>query len=105
MPKIVAAGLVALLICAAPVYAETLHATQSSRNGPSAEDLKAATDMRIEMTKIALQLTPAQEKLWPPVEEAIRARAAARQQRLIALAARLEDSREANPIELLQQRA
>jgi len=36
---------------------------------------------------------------------AIRARAAARQQRLIALAARLEDSREANPIELLQQRA
>jgi len=36
---------------------------------PSAEDLKAATDMRIEMTKIALQLTPAQEKLWPPVEE------------------------------------
>lgn len=61
--------------------------------------------MRIEVTKIALQLTPAQEKLWPPVEEAIRARAAARQQRLMTLAARLNDSREANPIELLQQRA
>jgi hypothetical protein len=105
MPKIVAAGLAAFFICAAPVQAETLHAARASQNGPSAEELKAATDMRIEVLKIALQLTPAQEKLWPPVEEAIRARAAARQQRLTAIAARLNDSREASPIELLQQRA
>ena len=103
MPKTVAAGLAALFICVAPVHAQT--PAQAAPSGPSAEDLKAATDTRIEITKIALQLTPAQEKLWPPVEEAIRARAAARQQRLITLAARLNDSQDVNPIELLQQRA
>ena len=31
-----------------------------------------------------MQLTPEQEKLWPPVEEAIRARAEARQERSVS---------------------
>jgi hypothetical protein len=101
MAKFVAAGLAALFIGAAPVHAQT-HASQT---GPGIEDLKAATETRIEITKIALQLTPAQEKFWPAIEEAIRARAAARQQRLLALSKRLNDSSEANPAEVLQQRA
>ena len=104
MPRFVAAGLAALFIGAAPVHAQT-QATQASQTGTSIEDLKAATETRIEITKIALQLTPAQEKLWPAIEEAIRARAAARQQRLLALSKRLNDSGEANPSEMLQQRA
>jgi ribosomal 50S subunit-associated protein YjgA (DUF615 family) len=101
MPKFVAAGLAALFIGAAPVHAQT----QATQTGSALEDMKAATETRIEITKIALQLTPAQEKFWPAIEEAIRARAAARQQRLLALSKRLNDSSEANPFEVLQQRA
>jgi ribosomal 50S subunit-associated protein YjgA (DUF615 family) len=104
MPKFVAAGLAALFIGAAPVHAQTL-AAQAAQTGTGLEDLKAATETRIEITKVALQLTPAQEKLWPAIEEAIRARATARQQRLLALSKRLNDSGEANPSEVLQQRA
>jgi hypothetical protein len=33
------------------------------------------TDVRIDIVKIALKMTPDQEKYWPAVEDAIRARA------------------------------
>jgi hypothetical protein len=59
-----------------PAYAQ-----DSSSPIPSQTDFKALTDARIGIVKAALQLTPEQEKLWPPVEEAIRARADARYQR------------------------
>jgi ribosomal 50S subunit-associated protein YjgA (DUF615 family) len=101
MLKILAAGLTALAICAAPAYAQT----SSTQNRPSAEDLKAATETRIEITKAALQMTPAQEKLWPAVEEAIRSRAAARHQRLTTLVARLNDDRDPNPFAMMRERA
>jgi hypothetical protein len=52
-----------------------------------------------------LQLTPDQEKYWPAVEEAIRARAMARRQRLVNLVARATGQREFNPVELLRDRA
>jgi len=52
-----------------------------------------------------LQLTPDQAKYWPAVEEAIRARAMARHQRLVDLASRLSGQREFNPVELMQARA
>ena len=45
-------------------------------------DWKTLTDMRIGAVKAALQLRPDQEKYWPPVEQAVRDRAAARRQRL-----------------------
>jgi ribosomal 50S subunit-associated protein YjgA (DUF615 family) len=47
------------------------------------------TDIRVGVIKAALQLTPEQDKLWPAVEEAIRARAETRQRRLAALGERM----------------
>jgi hypothetical protein len=77
---------------------------------PSAADLNSLTDARVAMIKAALQLTPDQEKYWPAVEEAIRARSKNRQARLAQLA-ELRDSspmdalHERNPVELMQRRA
>jgi len=68
-------------------------------------DFKAFTDRRIELLKFALQLTPDQAKNWPAVEEAIRARATARHQRLVNLAARLGAQRDVTPVDLLRERA
>ena len=76
---------------------------------PSAADLNALTDARVGIIKAALQMTPDQEKLWPAVEDAIRARAKNRQARLERVA-ELRDSgpmeaAERNPVELMQRRA
>src|SRR4051812_26015478 len=46
-----------------------------------------------------------QAKYWPAVEEAIRARAMARHQRLANLVARASGQREFSPVELLRDRA
>lgn len=48
----------------------------------SAEAWNKLTDLRIDLVKAALQLTPDQTKYWPPIENAIRARAEYRQARL-----------------------
>ena len=93
MPKIAAATLTALFISASSLA--QAQAPQAPPAPPNAADLQAFTDMRIETVKAALQLKPDQAKLWPPIEEAIRARAAARQQRLAKLAARLDDGKSA----------
>jgi hypothetical protein len=102
MVRIVAATLTALFISAS-----TLAHAQSPgpMQDPSPAELKAFTEMRIDLVKSALQLTPEQAKLWPAVEEAIRARAAARQQRLANLAARMNEQRERSALELLSERA
>ena len=72
------------------------------------------TDARVNVVKAALQLAADQEKLWPPVEDAIRARARDRQTRLANLqkeadelrgSSRLEILRDRNPIEFLTRRA
>jgi hypothetical protein len=44
-----------------PAYAQDV-----SSPVPSQADFKALTDARIAVVKAALQLTPEQEKLWPP---------------------------------------
>lgn len=51
----------------------------------SSADLSAILDARVSATKFALQLTPEQSKMWPAIEEAIRARAAIRHQRIARL--------------------
>jgi hypothetical protein len=63
------------------------------------------TDARIGIVKAALQLTPEQEKLWPPVEEAIRARAEARYNRMVAMAGKAGQQGEVDPVELMRGRA
>jgi hypothetical protein len=77
---------------------------------PSVGDFNALTDARVGIIKAALQLTPDQEKYWPAVEEAIRARGKNQQARFERLA-ELRDSspmealRDRNPVELMQRRA
>jgi len=71
----------------------------------SQADFKMLTDIRVGVIKAALQLTPEQEKLWPAVEEAIRARAETRYRRLAALGERLDQPRDIDPVQLYRQRA
>ena len=90
MLKIVAAGVTALFVTAAPLaYAE--QAASSERL--TAADLEQLTDARIKIVKAALQLTPDQEKLWPPIEDAIRIRAKDRQARIAMAVERARDDR------------
>jgi Spy/CpxP family protein refolding chaperone len=99
----------ALFIVGAPVT----HAQQAT-SGPggtpesgrlSQADFKMLTDIRVGVIKAALQLTPEQEKLWPAVEDAIRARAETRYRRLAALRERMGQSRNIDPVQLYRQRA
>jgi hypothetical protein len=99
----------ALFIVGAPVT----HAQQAT-SGPggtsesgrlSQAEFKMLTDVRVGVIKAALQLTPEQEKLWPAVEEAIRARAETRSRRLTALGERMDQKRDIDPVQLYRQRA
>jgi hypothetical protein len=81
------------------------YAQDASSPVPSQTDFKVLTDARIGIVKAALQLTPEQEKLWPPVEEAIRARADARYQRMATVAQRRSQEGEVDPVALLRDRS
>ena len=101
MLKIIAAGVTALFVIAAPLaYAEQA----ASEGRLSASDLENLTDARIEIVKAALQLTPDQEKLWPPIEDAIRARAKDRQARIAMVVERARELRDRSRIEVLRDR-
>ena len=101
MLKIVAAGVTALFVTAAPLaYAEQA----ASHDRLTAGDLEKLTDARIEIVKAALQLTPDQEKLWPPIEDAIRARAKDRQARIAMAVERARELRDRSRIEVLRDR-
>ena len=90
MLRIVAAGVTALFLTASPLaYAET-----PSGGAPlSAADWGKLTDLRIDLVKAALKLTPEQEKYWPAVEDAIRTRAKNRQARIADIAKRVAELR------------
>jgi len=111
MIKKVTVATTAILIMASPLaYAAETSSNTVGMTRPSAADLKSLTDARVAMIKAALQLTPDQEKYWPAVEEAIRARAKNRQARLERVA-ELRDSspmealHERNPVAIMQRRA
>ena len=93
MLKIITVGVATFLVTASPLaYAQA----------PSAVvNVGTLTDMQISLVKAALQLTPDQEKYWPTIEEAIRAKAQDRETRVTAAAKRLAELRQ-NPIEVLQ---
>ena len=81
MLKLTAAIATALFVTASPVvYAQTPSAVPLERL--STADLSKLTDLRIDLVKAALQLTPDQTKYWPPIENAIRTRAEDRQARV-----------------------
>ncbi len=103
MLKVAAAGLIALFVTASPLaYAQTPSAGSSDRL--KATDVESLTDARIQIVKAALQLTPDQEKYWPPIEDAIRTRAKDRQARLARAAERVEQLRDGSPIDALRDR-
>jgi LTXXQ motif family protein len=113
MKKIVVVGSTALFLAASPMA----HAQAPSPATPerlNATDRNTLTDLRIDLVKAALQLTPEQEKLWPPVESAIRARAEDRKARIAKIQetvgrrveeSRVDTMRNRDPIAFLQRRA
>lgn len=111
MIKKVAVATTAILITASPLaYAAEKSSSTVGMAHPSDADFKSLTDARVAMIKAALQLTPDQEKYWPAVEDAIRARAKNRQARWERVAelrdnGPMEALHEKNPIELMQRRA
>ena len=60
--------------------------------------------MRIDLVKAALQLTPDQEKYWPAVESAIRARAEDRKARLAKIAETVGKRADENSVEAMRNR-
>jgi hypothetical protein len=113
MFKMAAVGITALFVAATPfAYAQNQSAKpQDSLNAGEPSDI---TDLRIEVLKSALQLTPDQQQYWPAVEEAIRTRAQHRVARLQNLSDRvseqsdssaLETTLNRNPVDFLHRRA
>jgi len=96
------AGLVTVLFVAGSAYAQ-----EASHAKLTPTELNILTDARIGMAKAALQLTPEQQKFWPPIEEAIRSRAESRFHRIAALRALAEQAghRDFDPVALMRGRA
>jgi hypothetical protein len=111
MTKRAAVAAIALLMTTSSIaYAAETSSAGGMQHPITGADMTKLTDMRVGVVKAALQMTPDQEKLWPPVEETIRARAKNRQARLERLAELHENAMtdalgEHNPIELMQHRA
>jgi hypothetical protein len=74
MMKIVVIGTTAFFLTASSIANAQNSQTTSSATPErlNVADRNTLTDMRVDLVKAALQLTPEQEKLWPPVESAIR---------------------------------
>ena len=115
MMKIVTAGATALFMTVSTLtYAQAPSKDIKEVERLNEADVAAVTDARVNVIKSTLQLTADQEKLWPAVEDAIRARARDRQTRLANLQkeadelrgkSRVEILRDRNPIEFLNKRA
>ena len=103
MLKMVAAAATALFVTASPVaHAQTPSAAPPQKLNLA--DRNTLTDMRIDLVKAALQLTPDQQKLWPAVESAIRARAEDRKARLAKIAETMGKRADENPVEVIRNR-
>jgi len=116
MLKTVVIGTTALFLAASSIA----NAQSSQTSSPAtperlnATDRNTLTDMRIDLAKAALQLTPEQEKYWPAVESAIRAGAEDRRARIAKIQetvgrradeSRIEVMRNRDPIAYLQRRS
>ena len=116
MLKTVVIGTTALFLTASTIA----NAQSSQTSSPAtperlnATDRNTLTDMRVDLVKAALQLTPEQEKYWPAVESAIRASAEDRRARVAKIQetvgrradeSRIEVMRNRDPIAFLQRRS
>jgi LTXXQ motif family protein len=103
MMKIAMFGTTALFVAVSPIsYAQTPAATTPERL--NAAERNTLTDMRIDLTKAALQLTPEQEKLWPAVESAIRAGTEDRKARSAKVQETVGKRAEQNAAEVMRNR-
>src|ERR1700743_3351106 len=108
MKKILLAGVAALAIAGTTVvYAQHRPWFEHMRMSP--EDRAAMADARIAAVHAGLKLTPDQEKLWPPLEAAVRDFAKMRIDRANArMAAKSDDSdaqKQDDPVARLRERA
>jgi hypothetical protein len=103
MMKIVVLGTTALFLTASPVaLAQTRSPVpQEERQGV---DQNTLTDMRIDLTKAALDLTPEQEKLWPPIEAAIRNRGEDRRARIAKVRETVGRRADQSSVEIIKNR-
>jgi hypothetical protein len=115
MLNTISAGMTALVVITGPslAFAQNPRA-EAALQRITAADLNALTDARVAIVKGTLQLTADQEKYWPAIEEAIRARAKARLARLEPITtgaaeradgSAIEVLRDRNPVEFLNRRA
>ena len=72
MKKFAIAGIAAFAIAGSTVVYAQHRPWSHEHMRMSPEDRAALTDARIAAVKAGLKLTPDQEKLWPPVEAAVR---------------------------------
>ena len=117
MLKTVVIGTTALFLAVSSVANAQSSQTSSPATTPerlTKADRNTLTDMRVDLVKAALQLTPEQEKLWPPVESAIRANAENRSARIARIQetvgrradeGRADAIRNRDPIAFLQRRS
>src|SRR5580704_883145 len=117
MLKTVVIGTTALFLTASSIANAQSSQTSSPTPAPqrlNANDQNTLTDMRVDLVKAALQLTPEQEKYWPAVESAIRAGAEDRKARIAKIQgtvgmradeSRIEVMRNRDPIAFLQRRS
>ena len=110
MRKFAIAGIAALAIAGSTAVYAQHHRWFPGHMRMSSEDRAAFTDARIAAVKAGLKLTPDQEKLWPPVETAVRDFAKLRIDRANArMNAPRDDSQDAqkadDPVTRLRDRA
>ena len=110
MKKVLLAGVAALAIAGSTVAYAQHRQWFHEHMRVSPEDRAALTDARIAAVKAGLKLTPDQEKLWPPVEAAVRDFAKLRIDRANArMNAKPDDSQDAqkprDPVARLRERA
>ena len=103
MYKILAVAATALFLAPTP-FAYAQAPSGGTQDRLSAADLNNLLEARIMLTKAALQMTPDQEKYWPAIENAIRARAKDRQERLANIRETVGAARSEGPIEAIRDR-
>ncbi len=110
MKKILLAGFAAITIAGSTVAYAQHRQWFHDHVRMTPEDRAAFTDARIAAVKAGLKLTPDQEKLWPPVEAAVRDFAKLRTDRANArMNAKSDDTRDLqkpdDPVARLRERA
>ena len=103
MWKFAAAGVTALFVTGCPL-ACAQSSSAETHDLLSAGEWKALTDLRIDLVKDALQLTPDQTKYWPAIEEAIRTRAKNREVRIKKIVETVGQRADTSPLEALRNR-